>query len=133
MPICPGPTRTAKEFSNGSRKPCPRSARDCLKIEKVSDTRARVEVHSAQHNGHTCTVNGTASLDGDALVLMDEDSSDNPADREGVRAMLGGRTVTFDNVNSKGQPAPFCGFRANLENIDFPLSARRKGTGKCAE
>jgi hypothetical protein len=67
-------------------------------------------------------VSGIARLEGDSLVYVDTDSRD-PG--QGMRIHLGPAEITFSYLKDVSSSLrPYCGARAYLSRITFPVSVR---------
>jgi len=104
-------------------EPCGADTRDYFQLTWKSDRLASFEVYSVQTNGHQCAISGTAELQGDVLVYLDKSSSDQG---QGIKIRVTAGSITFSYLKSipKHQRPPYCGTRAYLENIKFPLEAK---------
>ena len=104
-------------------EPCGADTRDFFELAWKSDHSASFEVYSAQTNGHQCAVSGVAELQGDVLVYLDKSS---PDQGQGIKIQVAAGTITFSYLKPvpSHQLPPYCGTRAYLKNIEFPLEAR---------
>ena len=104
-------------------EPCGPETHDYFELTWTSDHSASFEVYSVQTNGHQCTVSGAAELRGDSLVYLDKAS---PDQGQGLKIQVNGGSITFAYLKPipSHQRPPYCGTRAFLENIKFPLEAR---------
>jgi hypothetical protein len=120
------PASRCQPTSTHSVGTCSASATDRLVIQPLSDTHARVAVHSHQDSDHECHVDGVASLTpvglsycleyepGTCLVLTQ--------DADHIRLKV---TIEGDFY------VPFCGSRATLDGLLIDKRARLS-RGRCA-
>jgi hypothetical protein len=104
-------------------EPCGADTRDYFELSWNSEHLASFEVYSVQTNGHQCAVSGIAELQGDSLVYLDKAS---PDPGQGIKIQVNGNSITFSYLKpiSARQLPPYCGTRAYLERIRFPLESR---------
>lgn len=101
---------------------CSTAFRDRMVIEQLSVDNARVIVHSYQENQHQCHADGVAKIienklrycldyePGTCLVVAQE------ANKLTLSVILEGTAYV-----------PFCGSRANLDGLEFPLASKIDG------
>lgn len=98
-----------------------------LKIENLNASSAKITIDSTQSNGHSCDLEGVATLEGDALVFSEKDMD---GDTCRLTIKKSGDLLRLEddkNVCRKSH----CGSRAGLW-IDFPYNSRMLPNGKSA-
>jgi hypothetical protein len=116
------PAQCTQMGANGEQEPCGPQVLDRLVIKKLSQLSASFDLYSVQVNGHQCEVSGIARLEGDSLVYIDTDS---PDPGQGMRIHLGPAEITFSYLKDVSSSLrPYCGARAYLSRITFPVSVR---------
>jgi hypothetical protein len=116
------PAQCTQMGLNGEQEPCGPQISDRLVIRRLSELSASFDLYSTQINGHQCAVSGIAQLDGDSLVYVD---TANPDPGQGIRIHLGPSEITFSYLKDVSSSLrPYCGARAYLSRITFPVSAR---------
>ena len=101
------------------RDACLATVKDRLVIERIDHDNARLIVHSHQENLHECHVDGVAvTVDGRLRHCL--------AAEPGTCLMLSrdGEQLKFAVAVEGHAYVPFCGSRATLDGMVFPLSAR---------
>ena len=101
------------------REACDAGIKDRMVIQRIDAHNARVIVHSRQENMHECHVDGVAeTVDGRLrLCLSDEPGTCLTLSHNDDRLKLAVKVEGHAYV-------PFCGSRATLDGLVFPLAAR---------
>ncbi|MSR14540.1 MAG: hypothetical protein EXR86_08255 [Gammaproteobacteria bacterium] len=92
-------------------------------IEKISDSDARVIVHSYQDNQHVCHADGVAQvIDNSLKYCLDYEPGtclliSQVSDKLTLRVIVDGTRYI-----------PFCGSRATLDGLEFPLNSKLLST-----
>ena len=107
----------------GKVEPCDPPFDDWLRIEPVDASHARVQLYSIQTMGAECEVDGVARWDGHALIYKESDRT-SPDFGAGFRIEFAKKTIKFRSFPNPSSPAifsPFCGPRASLDFVKFPM------------
>jgi len=130
------PAQSCSEMGEDGRQvPCSaRGIPDCLLIRRIDDKQAYVEVRSFQINGHGCYAKGLATLRGGGLVHV---ATDEEGDKgKGFRIRLANHSLKIEYLEDPGFDfPPFCGARARLDRLIFPLTVKAPVTqdSSCGE
>jgi hypothetical protein len=109
--------------SRGEHGPCGSDVRDTLRITRISPQSASFELASVQINAHQCEAEGVAELRGDSLIYIDPHASE-PG--QGLRIQITATELKLSYLKPITGRQPFCGTRAYIDRVSFPLSSRSK-------
>ena len=104
-------------------EPCGSHVKDRLSIRRLSERTAEFDLYSVQINGHQCNVSGIAQLKGDSLTYVDPESQ-NQDPGQGLRIQITSLALVLDYLKPVRIRPPFCGMRAYVSRLRFPLSAK---------
>jgi hypothetical protein len=107
--------------------PCSAQFKDCLLISKIDDSHANFAVASTQINLNSCGVEGVAVLEGNKLSYQSQDRDDDEVFGKKFYMFVKGGYITFKYAPGaeSGIRAPYCGQRARLDWIKFPLAVKQ--------
>lgn len=107
--------------------PCSERSKDCLLISKIDDSHANFTIASTQINLNSCDVEGVAVLEGNKLSYQSQDRDDDFDFGKKFYMLVKGGYITFKYAPGaeSGIRAPYCGQRARLDWIKFPLAVKQ--------
>ena len=112
-----------RHFTNGTIDGAHYQSEDRLEIARIDATHASVAIGLDFFNGHSCSISGDATLEGEALVLRPPPETDGlPACQLHI-AHEGDRMVFRDPEN--GCMMRFCGARGAFDGCGLPYASRR--------
>ena len=120
------PSANCTESDGDEQAPCSEHQKDCLLISKIDDSHANFAVASTQINLNSCGVEGVAVLEGNKLSYESQDRNDDMFGKKFYIFVKGGY-ITFKyapGAETEAQ-APYCGERARLDWIKFPLAVKQ--------
>lgn len=110
-------------FMNGMVEGAAYQSEDRLEIARIDATHARVSVGLEFFNGHSCGIEGHATLEGEALVLRAPPENDGLPDCVLTIAHAGDAMVFHDAQN--GCMMHYCGMRGRFDGATLPYASRR--------
>ena len=121
------PSANCTESNGDDQTSCSEHQKDCLLISKVDDSHADFAVVSTQINLNTCDVAGVAVLEGNKLSYQSQDRDDDNDFGKKFYMLVKGGYITFKYApgTESGIRAPYCGQRARLDWIKFPLAVKQ--------
>lgn len=117
------PSECTTISATGQHEPCGSHVVDRLSIRRLSEKAAEFNLYSVQINGHQCEASGIAELKGDSLTYLDPDSQ-NQDPGQGLRIQITSLALVLDYLKPVRMRPPFCGTRAYVSRLRFPLSAK---------
>ena len=122
-------TASGTPNEHGEWESCAPEVVDCLSIQPLSISMARVSVLSIQVNGHRCSAEGIATLVGPSLLQISAASLGVESDGEKDFPLEVG--FSSSRIKIVG-PQALCGARATWGGLEFPKTSRRtKATVSC--
>jgi hypothetical protein len=118
------PATSCSMYKGDKLVECDPIPNDCLAITKVDESHASIAIGSIQANGHSCSIRGIAEMVGRTLQYfpVNRDGSKKP---NGIEIYLERRKLLFRQIpEGSGTPGMFCGTRANIESIEFPIGEK---------
>jgi hypothetical protein len=114
---------------NTTARACAPAVQDCVLLGPVqADGQRRVEVFSTQANQHVCMAQGQARPGPQGLALADPQAGPG----QGVALRREGPALVLRHLApARAGLAPFCGARAALDGLSFPLASRVADSGTC--
>ena len=120
------PATYCSELEGTALKPCDPPVDDWMQIKPIDDTHAQIDIYSLQTNGHECGVSGIAELKGDKLVYVEKDTTLPQYLGQGFTVALSGQILKIQYLADPGLGIPpFCGARARLDRLVFPIERKR--------
>jgi hypothetical protein len=114
------PSKYCSLLEEGTLKPCDPVPNDTLSIERIDDLHAQIELYSLQTNGHECEVSGVADRVAEKLVYTEKDQLGRGDQFE---IAIVGNVIKLKVLTEAGPAhSPFCGARASLDLLEFPLN-----------
>lgn len=106
--------------------PCDPPQFECLHIERINATEARVKMSSVQTNAHNCEVSGIAKLTNGELRIVDPPYFEGfgVEKGQGARIRVTKNELVFDLLKEPRSTDPFCGSRASIRGVTFERKTR---------
>jgi hypothetical protein len=125
------PSTSCSYLEGDKLVPCGSEAKDCLVIKKLSNATAEIQVSSTQTNLHVCDVRGTATFQGNKLIYLDPEASEEDFG-QGLKIEINKDKLVLGYLKQIRMRPPFCGMRAYLSRLEFKRKHKKPLGPECS-